>query len=199
MARSGQEVGAGPACAGDSVFVAMLRGVNVSGRNRLPMEQLRELALDLGHQQVRTYIQSGNLVFRSSHRDPDDVARGLKAAISSRFALDVAVLVRTREEIGDTVAANPLVDAGPPEGSLHVTFLASVPEPGRVVALDPRAGLPDQYRLMGRAVYLRCAGGYGRTKLNNGFFERRLGVAATTRNWASVRLLLEMAAGVEKP
>lgn len=178
----------------------MLRGVNVSGRNRVPMEQLRELTLELGHRQVSTYIQSGNLVFRTSSRDPADVARGLETALRARFAVDVPVLVRSTAELAATVAGNPLGGGGEDERSLHVTFLAKAPEPGRLAAIEPGFGFPDTYRLNGRDVYLSCRAGYGQTKLNNGFFERRLGVAATTRNWATVRRLLEMAVGLsERP
>jgi len=176
-------------------FVAMLRAVNVGGRNRVPMDQLRELAVDLGHSQVSTYIQSGNLVFAGVPDDPAAVAAELEAALAARFQLAVSVLVRTRDQMSDTVASWPRSDdLG---GSRHVTFLASEPDSKLVEALDPSRGLPDRFWIAGCDIYLSCTLGYGQTKLNNAFFERGLRVAATTRNWATVGRLLAMANALE--
>lgn len=173
----------------------MVRAVNVGGRNRVPMDQLRELAVGLGHSRVSTYIQSGNLVFVGVRDDPTAVATELEAALAARFQLAVAVLVRTREQMSRTVASWPRGDdLG---SSRHITFLASDPDSRLVEALDPSWGLPDRFWIAGRDIYLSCALGYGQTKLNSAYFERRLRVAATTRNWATVRRLLAMANALE--
>ncbi|HUY55691.1 MAG TPA: DUF1697 domain-containing protein [Candidatus Nanopelagicaceae bacterium] len=191
MAGSTRELGT-PSGRGDrTAFVAMLRAVNVGGRNRVPMDQLRELAAALGHSRVSTYIQSGNLVFLGVRDDPTAVAAELEAALAARFQLAVSVLVRTRKQMSETVASWPQSDDL--ETSRHVTFLASEPDSRLAEALDPSRGLPDRFWIAGGDIYLSCALGYGQTKLNNAFFERSLRVAATTRNWATVRRLLAMA------
>jgi len=175
--------------------VALLRAVNVGGRNRVPMGPLRELAVGLGHSRVSTYIQSGNLVFAGVPDAPTAVAAELEAALADRFQLAVPVLVRTREQLSRTVANWPLGDDL--ESSRHVTFLASDPDSRWARALDPSWGLPDRFLIAGGDIYLSCALGYGQTQLNNAFFERSLRVAATTRSWATVCRLLAMANALE--
>jgi uncharacterized protein (DUF1697 family) len=169
-------------------YVALLRSVNVGGR-KLPMERLRALFADLGHTNVRTYIQSGNVVFGASARRPATVRSAIEAAIPRELGLDVAVLVRTPAELADVVAANPF---GP---DAYVTFLDALPDAASVAALDPRAYAPDGFHVAGREVYVHCANGYGRTKIDNTFFERKLKTVATTRNWNTVTTLHAWASG----
>lgn len=171
----------------------MLRAVNVGGRNRVPMDRLRGLATALGHRGVRTHLQSGNLVFAPRGSDPSALAGGLRAALVAEGLPDVAVLVRTARELRGLVDANPLPPPPAGGGGWHVTFLERLPAPERVLALDPGYGAPDSHLLRGREVFLRCTAGYSDSALGNSYFERRLGVAATTRNWATVVRLTEMA------
>ena len=166
--------------------IALLRGVNVGGR-KLPMALLRGLFEQLGYENVRTYIQSGNVVF-DANGTPARVRGTLEQAIDATFGLDVTVLLRSPAELAKVAQKNPY------GGEAYVTFLDGVPERKLVAALDPAAFAPDEFRITGPHVFVRCPNGYGRTKINNTFFERKLDTRATTRNWNTVETLLEMAA-----
>ncbi len=174
-------------------YVAMLRGINVGGRNRIKMPVLEALFVDLGHTDVVTYIQSGNVVFKGKSKRAAAVVRGIEEGITSELGLDVKVLLRSRDELAGVVAANPFLRSGVDAARLHVTFLNGTPEPALVQDLEAFDAGPDEIRVRGRDAYLRCPEGYGNTKLNNGFVEKRLHATATTRNWNSVTKLLELA------
>ncbi len=171
-------------------FVAMLRAVNVGGHNRLSMRALEGLARDLGHREVVTHLQSGNLVFVPAEPVEAEIVRGLASGLAGLHLEQVDVVVRSADQMAALAHDNPL--GGDPSG-WHVTFLAAPPDPGRIAALDPKAGAPDRFRVLGREVYLGCAGRYSDSKLSNSFLERRLGTRATTRNWATVTRLAELA------
>jgi uncharacterized protein (DUF1697 family) len=174
------------------VYVSMLRAVNVSARNRIPMADLRDLYERHGHTDVATYVQSGNVISRSPVRSAGAVERAISRAIADDLGLDVAVLVRTPAQLDHVLDGNRFLAAGDPK-LLHVTFLATQPARGRVTALDEREHAPDEFHVVAREVYVSCPGGYGRTKINNGWFEKKLGVVATTRNWKTVAQLAELA------
>lgn len=174
--------------------MALLRSVNVSGRNRLSMEQLRALATDAGYERVRTYLQSGNLIC-SGRGSASSVARVIEERMAATLGWSVPVLARTRSEIREVLDANPFPTPRLDPKSLHVTFLGRAPRPEGVESLtadDHRFGA-DRAVVVGREVFLHCPGGYGRTKLDNAFLERRLGTTATTRNWRTVTALAAMA------
>jgi uncharacterized protein (DUF1697 family) len=173
-------------------YVALLRAVNVGGR-KLAMPDLRRIVSELGAEDVVTYVQSGNVAFSSGER-AGALAPALEEAIRAATGLDVRVLLRTRKELERALTANPLLD-GRDQSKLHVTFLEHKPAAARVRALGTDAFEPDEFRVVGREVYLHCPNGYGRSKLTNAFFERRLDVAATTRNWKTVGKLLELTSG----
>jgi uncharacterized protein (DUF1697 family) len=178
-----------------TTHVALLRGINVGGRRRVGMEELRALFVSLGHEDVTTYLQSGNVVFGSSSGGARELAARIEARIAETLDLEVTVMLRTAGELARVVEGNPFL-AGPADpASLHVTFLAREPDPIAVQRLEPARFAPDELVVAGREVYLNCPGGYGRTKLGNAFFERRLGVAATTRNWRTVTTLAGLARG----
>jgi uncharacterized protein (DUF1697 family) len=173
-------------------WVALLRGVNLGSRNKVSMPRLRELFDDLGHEDVATYLQSGNVVFRS--RTPrEKLTKSLEREIGRSFGLDVAVILRTRSELRDVVAGNRFAERQSDPRKLLVTFLAEPPARGKASAIDPQRFQPDEFQVTRRAVYLHCPQGYGRTKLSNAFFEQALGVVATTRNWRTVTALAEQA------
>ncbi|MDQ1746453.1 MAG: hypothetical protein QOD07_716 [Frankiaceae bacterium] len=170
-----------------AVWIGLLRAVNVGGR-ALPMPVLSGVVAGLGGKDVRTYLQSGNVVFSASRQ----VASSLSGALSNAAGFDVPVLLRSAAELAAVVADQPLDG---PVSAWHVTFLESRPAAAAVAALDPSAYGGDSFLVRGREVYLRTPGGYGRTKLTNAFFERKLGVVATTRNWRTVCALAEMSGG----
>jgi len=172
-------------------YVAMLRGINVSGRNRLAMAELRALVVAVGGTGVQTYIQSGNAVFQS-RRASSSLVGLLEKELESTLGSHVPVLLRTGQELASVLDSNPFVRPGHDTGSLHVTFMGAVPDPEVVVAAGKRKADRDEFQVVGREVYLLCPNGYGNTKLTNAFFEKKLGSEATTRNWKTVNKLVEM-------
>jgi uncharacterized protein (DUF1697 family) len=179
-----------------ATFVALLRAVNVSGQNKVPMAELRATMAAADYGDVQTYLQSGNVVFEAPGDDATLQAAAVRDLIEQAFGLDVRVLVLTATELARVVAANPFLPAADVK-HLHATFLdAPVSESafgGLTLAAQP--GEHAALAASGRVVYLQLPNGYGRTKLNNGYFERRLGAAATTRNWRTVLALAEMSKG----
>jgi uncharacterized protein (DUF1697 family) len=175
-----------------TVYVAMLRGVNVGG-NSLRMDWLRQACENLGWQNVRTYVQSGNIVF-SSRGSALKLAQMLKETIDVQTRLPVTVVLRSAADMKKVVADNPfLKQKGIDASKLHVTFLGKAPIKPALDRLDALAGTRDQYRLNGSELYLNCPVNYGETKLSNGAIEKVLGVGATTRNWKTVTTLHAMA------
>ncbi len=181
----------GKKAGGLTTYVALLRGINLGARNKVSMSDLRALFESLGAEDVETYVQSGNVVFRSGD-DPATLTDAIQKRISSDLGLSVSVLVRTRQELAKAFAANPFANDNREPTNLHVTFLAAKPEPGRVRKLDAKRAEPDEFRVVGQEIYLHCPNGYGRSKLTNAYFEKQLGVAATTRNWKTVTKLAEL-------
>jgi uncharacterized protein (DUF1697 family) len=173
-------------------YIALLRAINLAGHNRISMAELRDMFTSIGAEQVTTYLQSGNVVFDASD-GAKHVAAAAEAEISTRLGLDIAVLLRTRKQLAGIVAANPF--ASREVSRLHLTFLQEPAPASRVRALDPSVGAPDEFQVHGREIYLHLPGGYGRSKLSNAYFEKQLGVVATTRNWKTVSTLADLAAG----
>jgi uncharacterized protein (DUF1697 family) len=167
-------------------YIALLRGVNVGGK-KLPMADLRNTFAGLGHTEVRTYIQSGNVVFTAKSGGKDRGRAAIERAIARDSGLDVTVLVRMPAELTSVLQRNPFgTDA-------YVTFLDTKPTAKQIAAIDPEKFAPDEFVVDGREVFVRCPDGYGRTKINNMFFERKLATKATTRNYKTVKLLEEWA------
>jgi uncharacterized protein (DUF1697 family) len=170
-------------------YIALLRGVNVGSGRKVPMHDLRALFDSLGHTDVRTYIQSGNVVFTATAGTPARVRSAIEQGIARDFGLDLAVLLRKRTDLAKVLERNPF------GAEAYITFLDDLPNRKRVAALDPAPYSPDEFVVHGRAVFVRCPNGYGRTKVNNTFFERKLATKATTRNWKTVTTLHEWAGG----
>ena len=160
------------------LYAALLRGVNVGGR-KLPMADLRETLVSLGYDDVVTYVQSGNAVF-STRRKATRIGPEIEERLAADFSMDVPVIVRTHAELIGTLEANPFIGHADP-ARLHVTFLAESPPAERLSGIESDRYAPDEWRADDRAIYLHCPEGYGETKLNNGFWERRLETVATTR------------------
>jgi len=174
-------------------YISLIRGINLGANKRVRMADLKALHIALGHVDPVTYIVSGNVVFQS-----DKPAAALSREIEERIASDIGhrvrVLVRSREEMARVVKANPFLP-GADTGRLYVTFLADRPSTDALKQVEaPIEGVdPTEFRVIGREVYLHLPRGYGETKIGNAFWERRLGTAATTRNWNTVTRLLSLA------
>src|SRR3954453_8921063 len=156
------------------------------------MADLRALVEEVGAEEVTTYVQSGNVVFKSREGAPA-LTRRIEEELERRLGLDVRVLVRTAAELRTVAAANPFARDDVDAKKLHVTFLAAKPAQARVRKLDPARAAPDEFRVAAREVYLHCPNGYGRSKLTNAYFEQQLDLAATTRNWKTVTTLADLA------
>jgi uncharacterized protein (DUF1697 family) len=167
-----------------ATFVGLLRAVNVAGR-KLTTADLLAVTESVGGRDVRTYLQTGNVIFDGSAA----AARRLPAALSEHCGFDVAVLLRTPADLAAVVRRQPFRGEA---RQLHVTFLDRAPASERLTALDPGAFTPDVFRVDGTTVYLHVPDGYGRSKLSNAFFEKKLGVVATTRNWNTTRALADL-------
>ncbi len=171
-------------------YIALLRGINVSGKNAIRMAELRDSMAHLGLEGVQTYLQSGNIVFRTGTSDAAKLAASIEDRISQDFGHAVSVLVLSAQDLEHIAHSNPLTPpSGGDEALFHCTFLFKAVPPERFQALQLPAAEGERAVLVDHAVLLHCPHGYGKTKLNNSYFERTLGVPATTRNWRTVLAL----------
>lgn len=161
------------------------------------MADLRELATGLGLTDPATYVQSGNLVFDTDLVEPE-VVETLEKAIEDRFGFDVPVISRSGEEVAEIAGSHPFSDLGLDDRMLHVAFLDRAPDQPVDELIDANDYTPDRFLGDGREVYLAYPGGLGRSRLDHGLLERRLGVRATLRNWRTVRKLTEMAGTADR-
>lgn len=168
------------------VFIIILRGINVSGKNKLPMQDLRDLLADLNFTSVKTYIQSGNIVLQSE-KSKEEITTLIKEGIQSKFDYNVPVLVRTISEWEKAIANNPYKEAKSKQQ--YFTFLSGIP----AITTFEMDAKQDEFSIIEDVVYVNAAGGYGKTKLTNNLFEKKLKVTATTRNLKTTLKLLELA------
>lgn len=175
-------------------YIALLRGINVGGKNKLSMRDLVAVFTDLGATNARTYIQSGNVLFEASAKAAAALPVSVASAIEERFGYRVPVVMRSATELARVLEANPFIERGVPAAELHVAFLASTPARGRVAALDPRRSPPDAFEVRGAEIYLHLPNGVGRTKLTNDYLDRVLGTTSTLRNWRTVEQLASLLA-----
>lgn len=177
----------------NGINIALLRGINVGGRNRLPMKELAAMFVEAGCYDVRTYIQSGNVLFRSEPALVEEVPSIVSMAILNRFGFEPPIITRSAQEFADVGLSNPFIAAGADTDKLHVVFLADQPDAASAAALDPDRSPGDEFALVGRQVYLHCPDGFARTRLTNSYFDSGLSTTSTTRNWRTVVKLLELA------
>jgi uncharacterized protein (DUF1697 family) len=174
-----------------STWVVLLRGVNVGGANRLAMADLRNVVTALGHTEVSTYIQSGNIVLRSDRKDRVAMADEICAGIQAKSGLSVAAVLRTPKELRASLAANPF--KGVPDGPRTlITYLSGAPAAADVARLEPDRFLPDQFVVLGSELYGLYPNGSGRSKMTLDYFEKRLHVHGTSRNLNTVAKLIEL-------
>jgi uncharacterized protein (DUF1697 family) len=176
-------------------YVALLRSVNVAGHGRLAMADLKQTFVTLGHDDVSTYIQTGNVLFRS----PSKSITALTTAIATQLELDFgsapAVILRRAPDLARVLAASPFPAQGADPSRHHVTFLAEKPSRERLAAFAPPPSGKDELVIIGQEIYVHTPDGYGNSKLTGSLLERRLGVLSTTRNWNTVTKLAALAQG----
>jgi uncharacterized protein (DUF1697 family) len=177
-----------------NTYISMLRGINVSGQKKIRMADLQKLFETSGLANVQTYLQSGNVVFDSPEPDTARLRERIEAQIEAAFGYQVSVFIRDAEDFRRIIAGNPfLSQRNEDPDKLHVTFLNRAPSPAAWDASKAPESETDEFARGEKEIYLFCPNGYGRSKLSNSFFERKLGMPATTRNWRTVNALYEMA------
>jgi len=174
------------------MYVALLRGLNVGGKNVLPMPELATLFEEAGCADVWTYIQSGNVVFRATATLAGRLSLEISARLRKRHGLRVPVILRTATEMKGVARRNPFLERGIDPGQLHVAFLMDAP--GATAAeLDPGRSPPDAFAVLGREVYLSLPNGMARTRITSDYLDRTLGTTSTVRSWRTVLRLAGLA------
>ena len=182
-----------------AVLISMLRGVNVGGHNKIKMDGLRALYEGLKCEDARTYVQSGNVIFRTKEKNAASLGKKIQDRIEKEFGFRPALILRTAEEMRKAIAANPF--AGPRDvepGKLLVTFLAGDPGPDSQATLLGLKGHPEELHLLGRELYIYFPNGAGKSKLPWSSVEKLLKTQGTARNWNSVMKMLEIAEELER-
>lgn len=175
-------------------FISILRGINVSGQKKILMADLKSLFESLKFSDVNTYIQSGNVSFKTNEKVSDiELAEKIEKAIYKKYSFEVPVIIRNGDELKKLTASNPFLKEKDIDiKKLHVTFLSHMPGNAEINSIAGVDYSPDRFVIAGKEIYLHTPEGYGETKLSNNFFEKKLKVKATTRNWNTVNKLLEM-------
>jgi len=173
--------------------VAILRGINVGGKRKILMTDLKSMFEDLGFSGVNTYIQSGNVIFSNDdERNNTQLSETFEKAINKKFGLEVPVIVRSSSELEELAGKNPFYQDGIDINHLHLTFLNEEPTSENKKKTELLNYEPDKFIIEGKDVYIYYDGKYHQSKLTNNFFENKLKVSATTRNWKTVLKLLEL-------
>jgi uncharacterized protein (DUF1697 family) len=171
-------------------YISLLRGINVSGQKKILMKDLIILYETLEFTHIATYLQSGNVVFQCAETDQSAIATKIEQKIFENYGFEVPVLIKDAEAMKKILQKNPFGEA---TEQLYVTFLYDIANQIKLQKIQFDAYLPDKYEIIDNAIYISCPNGYGNTKLSNHFFETKLKVTATTRNWKTVNQLAMMA------
>lgn len=174
-----------------ATYIALLRGINVSGQKIIPMSDLKALFVKLGFKDARTFIQSGNVIFTSASTDSRALIGKIEGGIRKTFGFDVTVVLKTLPELARIVKAQPF---RPQEGErAYITYLAEAPGKEAVKNLEAARNETDDFVVAKEAVYILVRAGYGKTQFSNNFVEKKLGVRATSRNLESSLKLIALA------
>jgi uncharacterized protein (DUF1697 family) len=178
------------------VYVSMLRGINVGGHKRIKMDQLRVSLGALGFEQIKTYIQSGNVVFKAGKSSPAALSNKTETKILQDFGFSASVISRTADEFSKTIASNPfLKQRGIDHERLHVMFLSDAPKPAALKRLAEVTAPPDQFHASGREIYFHLPNGVSQSVLFKSPVDRILSVVTTTRNWRTVNAIHQLCQG----
>jgi len=176
-----------------NTYISILRGINVSGKNRIKMDELKQLYSNLGFNNVQTYIQSGNVIFRTELTDIKVLESLITKEISNGFGFQIPVIVLTNNSLQSALTNNPfLSDSTKNPAFMHFTFLSDIPQKELFEKIAEKDYTPDEYRFENKTIFLYCPTGYGNTKLTNTFFENKLRITATTRNLQTVKQLIAL-------
>ncbi len=175
-------------------YISILRGINVSGHHLIKMEALRKSYEGLGFHHVKSYVQSGNVIFSANEIGIADLEQQIVQRIQQDFGFEVPVIILSIDKLKQIIENNPFLKQPDKElAFFHITFLSSKPEQYDFSSIEEKRQTGEEIVISDTAVYLYCPNGYGNTKLNNTFIEKKLNVRATTRNWKTSNELLRMA------
>ena len=174
-------------------YIAILRGINVSGQKKIKMADLKAHLKELNFKNVRTYIQSGNVIFEHKETTPESLENEIEKKISEKYGFQVPTIIISPSELEYVLNNNPFLnDPNKASDRLYVTFLSAIPSSINIGKLKNIDHSPEEYILDGKNIYFFSPSSYGKAKMNNNFFENKLKTAATTRNWKTVNKLLEI-------
>jgi uncharacterized protein (DUF1697 family) len=173
-------------------YIAFLRGINVGGKNKVKMETLREMCVTLGFQNVKTYINSGNVMFETAKTDDVKLAAEVESAIENEFALKIRVMVRTIDEIRDIVVNNPFAGQFENDKDLHVFFLDEELPPEKCETLLSSNNENEKFAVRNREIFCHLRVGVADSLMGKDFIGKKLKIAATARNWRTVNKILEL-------
>lgn len=177
-----------------NAFISMLRGINVGGQKKIRMAELANLYESLGLVSVKTYVQSGNVVFKSTKSNVSALANLIEGQIKRLLGYSVSVFIRETNDFQRIIAGNLFLNKRKEDpAKLHVTFLYRPPSEAKLGSLGIPNNKGDEFFVGSQEIYIFCPNGYARTKFSNTFFEKKLEVPATTRNWNTVTTLYKMA------
>jgi uncharacterized protein (DUF1697 family) len=172
------------------MHLALLRGINVGGKAKLPMKELSAIFAAAGATNIRTFIQSGNVIFEAA--EPEKVTAAVTQEIARIYSYPGRIVLRSAAELKAAFKANPFAKAGAPTEPLHIYFLADTPDPAAIKSLDPNRSPGDSFSIRNREVYLHLPNGMARTKLTNAWVDSKLKTISTARNWNTVAKLVEL-------
>lgn len=175
-------------------YISILRGINVSGKNLIKMADLRLTFEKMGFQQVSSYVQSGNIIFSGKKMQEEEIEQTIFQYLKTGFEFDIPIIVLRKKTLQNIIDSNPMTNHPKKDPSfMHVTFLKTLPGNFNPEEIEAKKLEGEEFYFTEKAIYLYCPNGYGTTKLNNNFFEKKLQVTATTRNWRTTNKLLEIA------
>lgn len=177
-----------------TIYIALLRGINVSGHNKIKMVELKQLFIDLGFNEVTTYIQSGNVIFQSEELATNKIEQIIIEAIEKKFGYSIKVLVLTKNDLKTIFESNPFIQRENIDiTKLHVTILKTKPETEGIESIENLiVTSDDEFKILNKSVFLYCPNGAGNTKLTINLFEKKLKTVATSRNWKTITKLVEL-------
>ncbi len=183
----------------NQAYVALLRGINVGGANRLPMARLRTLFIEAGASDVETLIQSGNVVFAATMASAPNIVDDVAGGIGLEFGFAAPIVLRNSAAWKALITGNPFLARGVDPSTLHALCLSQIPSAEALARLGPNRSPGDEFVVRGQDVYLRLPSGVARTKLTNAWFDSKLDVVSTLRNWRTVLKLGELVAARVRP
>lgn len=175
-----------------NTYIALLRGINVSGQKMINMKDFKALLLKSGFEHAMTYIQSGNVVFQSNEKNTEKLEEKMQDLIKNHYGFEVPILILTEKDLENIIKKSPYTDGKKDVTKLHVTLLSPTPKESALSSVRDEKFQSDEFVIDEKTIYLYCPDGYGMTKFSTMFFEKKLDVTATTRSWKTMEALEQL-------